>query len=68
VSASSAPFAVAGAPSALAKQSTERLAEPGERRAVVGEYNSRVILVEMLSEYAGTGKVFTSKQLASGLL
>jgi hypothetical protein len=66
VSASSAPFAVAGAPSALAKQSTERLAEPGERRAVVGEYNSRVILVEMLSEYAGTGKVFTSKQLASG--
>ena len=62
VSASSASFA----PSARAKQSTERLAEPGERRAVVGEYNSRVILVEMLSEYAGTGKVFTSKQLASG--
>ena len=53
VSASSASFA----PSALTKLSTERLAEPGERRAVVGEYNSRVILVEMLSEYAGTGKV-----------
>ncbi len=64
VSASSAYFA----PSARAKQSTERLAEPGERRAVVSEYNSRVILVEMLSEYAGTGKVFTSKQMASGLL
>ena len=59
VSASSASLSVAGAPSALAKQSTERQAEPGERRAVVGEYNSRVILVEMLSEYAGTGKVFT---------
>jgi hypothetical protein len=58
VSASCASFAVAGAPSALAKLSTERLAEPGERRAVVGEYNSRVILVEMLSEYAGTGKDF----------
>ncbi len=58
VSASFSPFAVVGAPSALAKHSTERLAEPGERRAVVGEYNSRVILVEMLSEYAGTGKVF----------
>ena len=53
VSASSASFA----PSARAKQSTERLAELGERRAVVDEYNSRVILVEMLSEYAGTGKV-----------
>ncbi len=59
VSASCASFAVAGAPPALAKPSTERLAEPGERRAVVGEYNSRVILVEMLSEYAGTGTVFT---------
>ena len=57
VSASSASFAVAGAPSSLAKLTAERLAEPGERRAVVGEYNSRVILVEMLSEYAGTGKV-----------
>ena len=53
VSVSSASFA----PSARAKQSTERLAEVGERRAVVDEYNSRVILVEMLSEYAGTGKV-----------
>jgi hypothetical protein len=62
VSASSSSFA----PSALAKLSTERLAEPGERRAVVGEYNSRVILVEMLSEYAGTGKVFSINQLASG--
>ena len=57
VSASSASFAVAGAPSALAKLTAERLAEPGERLAVVGEYNSRVILAEMLSEYAGTGKV-----------
>ena len=63
VSASSASFA----PSARAKQSTERLAEPGERRAVVGEYNSRVILVEMLSEYAGTGKVFTVKTAAQWL-
>jgi hypothetical protein len=53
VSVSSASFA----PSARAKQSTERLAEVGERRAVVDEYNSRVILVEMLSEYAGAGKV-----------
>jgi hypothetical protein len=58
VSRSNAPFAVAGGPSALAKLSTERLAEPGERRAVVEEYYSRVILVEMLSEYAGTGEFF----------
>ena len=49
VSASSAFFA----PSALAKQSTERLAEAAERRAVLDEYNSRVILVDMVSEYAG---------------
>ena len=68
VSASSSPFAVAGAPSARAKQSTERLAEPGERRAVVSEYNSRVILVEMLSEYAGTGKVFSIKTAGQWLL
>ncbi len=50
VSASSA----SSAPSALAKQSTERLAKADERRAVVAEYTSRVILVEMISEYAGT--------------
>ncbi len=50
VSASFASFA----PSALAKQSTERLAQADERRAVVAEYTSRVILVEMISEYAGT--------------
>jgi hypothetical protein len=41
-------------PSAQAKQSTERLAKEDERRAVVAEYTSRVILVEMISEYAGT--------------
>ncbi len=50
ISASSAAFA----PSALAKQSTERLAKADERRAVVAEYTSRVILVEMISEYVGT--------------
>jgi hypothetical protein len=50
VSASSELFAL----SALAKQSTERLAQTDERRAVVAEYTSRVILVEMISEYAGT--------------
>ena len=42
------------APSAQAKQSTERLAKADERRAVVAEYTSRVILVEMISEYVGT--------------
>ncbi len=42
------------APSALAKQSTERLAKADEGRAVVANYTSRVILVEMISEYAGT--------------
>jgi hypothetical protein len=58
VSASFASFAPAGAPSALAKLSTERLAEPGERRVVVDELHSRLILIEMLSEYAGkTGVV-----------
>jgi hypothetical protein len=35
-------------------QSTERLAKADERGAVVAEYTSRVILVEMISEYAGT--------------
>jgi len=35
---------------------------------VVGEYNSRVILVEMLSDYAGTGKVFFDKTAGQWLL
>jgi hypothetical protein len=63
VSASSARSVVAGAPSALAKQPTERIAELGERRAVVDEFHSRLSLVEMLSEYAGkngVGKVWMS--------
>jgi hypothetical protein len=51
VSASSASFVTS---SALAKQSIERLAEASERRAVIDEYNARLILVEMTSEYAGT--------------
>ncbi len=50
VSASSASFASVD----LAKQLTERLAKADKRRAVVAEYTSRVILVEMISEYAGT--------------
>ena len=51
VSASSASFVNS---SALAKQVAERLAEASERRAVIDEYNARLILVEMTSEYAGT--------------
>ncbi len=50
VAATSASFA----PSALAKHSTERLAKADEGRTVVAEYVSRAILVEMISEYAGT--------------
>jgi hypothetical protein len=44
------------APSALAKQFTERTAAANNRRAVIAEYDSRVILVEMISEYAGTSR------------
>ncbi len=54
MSSSFASFAPAGAPSAFAKLSIERLTEPGERRAVVDELHSRLTLIEMLSEYAGT--------------
>jgi hypothetical protein len=55
VIANSASVIVAGAPSVHTKRPTERLAMAGERRAVIAEYNSRVILVEMVSEYAGKG-------------
>jgi hypothetical protein len=44
----------AGAPPAHAKRPSERAAELGERRAVIAEFQSRIIMIEMISEYAGT--------------
>jgi hypothetical protein len=44
----------AGAPSAHAKRPSERAAEPGERLAVIAEFYSRIVTIEMISEYAGT--------------
>ena len=54
VISSAANVVHAGAPPAHAKRPSERAAELGERRAVIAEFYSRIIMIEMISEYAGT--------------